>query len=365
MSRFGGGYGSMMGGMGYGGYGGGYGMGGYGMGGYGGYGGYGMGGYGGMPGQVGPDGFSLTQRMEAGTQATFQILESVVGAFGGFAQMLESTFMATHSSFFAMVGVAEQFGHLRNYLGQVLSIFALLRWLKGLLFRVTGRDLPPELAHPWGAPNLDAAAFRAFEANGAAGPSGGAAPNAARPSRRPIIVFFLTVIGLPYLMNRLVRMISARQEEEARRRAEAGLPPLGPHGEPLGPDGMPMIGPDGQPLQHLPPSETAIDPSTLTFVRATHPFTSTEPQELTFQTNDIIAVLTPQAERQEPGWWRGRLRDGRIGWFPSTHVSEVPMKKAAKMIDGATPPNKDVPPKGGKGGGGGAGTGAGPTQKVA
>jgi peroxin-13 len=28
------------------------------------------------------------------------MLEGVVGAFGGFAQMLESTYMATHSSFF-------------------------------------------------------------------------------------------------------------------------------------------------------------------------------------------------------------------------------------------------------------------------
>jgi hypothetical protein len=32
--------------------------------------------------------------------ATFQIIEGIVGAFSGFAQMLESTFMATHSSFF-------------------------------------------------------------------------------------------------------------------------------------------------------------------------------------------------------------------------------------------------------------------------
>jgi hypothetical protein len=35
-------------------------------------------------------------------EATFQIIESIVGAFGGFAQMLESTFMATHSSFFGI-----------------------------------------------------------------------------------------------------------------------------------------------------------------------------------------------------------------------------------------------------------------------
>ena len=41
--------------------------------------------------------------MESSTQATFQLLESIVGAFGGFAQMLESTFMATHSSFYAMI----------------------------------------------------------------------------------------------------------------------------------------------------------------------------------------------------------------------------------------------------------------------
>lgn len=83
---------------GYGGYGGGM----YG-GGYGGMYGGGMGGmggmYGGMPGDPNnPE--SLTNRFSMNTQATFQMLEGIVGAFGGFAQMLESTYMATHSSFF-------------------------------------------------------------------------------------------------------------------------------------------------------------------------------------------------------------------------------------------------------------------------
>lgn len=82
----------------YGGYGSGYG----GM--YGGIGG--MGGmYGGMsqPGTMGADPNdpnSLTNSFNQSTQATFQMIESLVGAFGGFAQMLESTYMATHSSFF-------------------------------------------------------------------------------------------------------------------------------------------------------------------------------------------------------------------------------------------------------------------------
>ena len=76
---YGGGYGSMYGGMG------------------------GM--YGGMgqPGMMGGnlnDPNSLTNTFNQSTQATFQMIESLVGAFGGFAQMLESTYMATHSSFF-------------------------------------------------------------------------------------------------------------------------------------------------------------------------------------------------------------------------------------------------------------------------
>jgi len=84
-SRFGGGgyggYGSGMGGM--------YGSSMYGGGMYG----------GGMQGDPN-DPNTITNNFQQSTQATFQIIESIVGAFGGFAQMLESTYMATHSSFF-------------------------------------------------------------------------------------------------------------------------------------------------------------------------------------------------------------------------------------------------------------------------
>jgi len=84
-------------------YGGGYGGGLYG-GGYGGYGagmyGVGAGGmYGGMHANLN-DPNSLTNRFSQSTATTFQLLEGIVGAFGGFAQMLESTYMATHSSFY-------------------------------------------------------------------------------------------------------------------------------------------------------------------------------------------------------------------------------------------------------------------------
>jgi peroxin-13 len=65
--------------------------------------GMGMGGmYGGGMGMPGDPNnpASLTQSFSQSTAATFQLIENIVGAFGGFAQMLQSTYMATHSSFF-------------------------------------------------------------------------------------------------------------------------------------------------------------------------------------------------------------------------------------------------------------------------
>ena len=70
--------------------------------------------YGGMPGggMMGNDPNSLTHRFNNSTAATFQMLEGIVTAFGGFAQMLESTYMATHSSFFGTF-----LRHLYPYIG--------------------------------------------------------------------------------------------------------------------------------------------------------------------------------------------------------------------------------------------------------
>ena len=323
------------------------GMGGYGgMGGGMGMGGMGMGGMNGM----GPDGYdSLSQRMENGTAATFQVIQSIVGAFGGFAQMLESTFMATHSSFFAMIGVAEQFSHLRNYLGQILSVFALVRWARRILGRIIGRDLGGN------GGGITADGFKAFEAGGGGGTTAGGngtnGPNGTngRPklAKKPLFVFLLTVIGLPYLMTRLVRLITARQEEEARLRS------LSPQSQ------QPLLDQFGRPLPpHMQQqAQPALDPNSLTFVRATFPYTAADPSELTFAPDDIIAVLTPVEERTIGGWWRGRLRDGTVGWFPSTFVAELPIKGAAgaKGKGADLPTGKDL---------GGAGAGAGTEGKV-
>lgn len=79
---------------------------------YGGYGGgmYGGGMYGMQGGMFGQgmdpnDPNSLTNTFSQGTQATFAMIENLVGAFGGVAQMLESTYMATRSSFFGKLSL--------------------------------------------------------------------------------------------------------------------------------------------------------------------------------------------------------------------------------------------------------------------
>ncbi|KAG0276913.1 Peroxisomal membrane protein PAS20 [Linnemannia exigua] len=278
-SSYGGGYGSS-----YGGYGssyGGYGMNRMGMNGM-----SGMNGMNGMNGPMGPEEMSLMQRMEQGSAPTFQLIESVVGAFGGFAQMLESTFMATHSSFMAMVGVAEQFGHLRGYLGQVLSIFALLRWAKSLAYRMVGMKAPVNTQE------LTPGNFQEFQAQ-------------PRYSKRPIVIFLLAVFGLPYLMGRLIRALSNRNPAP-----QQGLLP-GQEGQ------VTQAGAPGAPSQ--------VNPQSLDFARALYDFTpSNAQQELAFRRGDIIAILSRQDPMgQESLWWRGRLRNGEMGLFPSNYVEII------------------------------------------
>jgi peroxin-13 len=302
---------------------------------YGGYGGmYGGGGgmYGGMPGAMpGPNDpnnpESLTQRFGMSTQATFQMLEGIVGAFGGFAQMLESTYMATHSSFFgmpttffifrnrsittlnradkylspplAMVSVAEQFGNLRDTLGSVLGIFTLMRWIRTLIAKITGR--PP----PVDATSLTPAAFARFEGRRSPVPEGGPP----KPSRKPLLFFLLAAFGLPYVMSKLIRSMAANVEEEERRRM-------------------------------LVAAQQQLDPSKLEFCRVLYDFSpaaqgqqgaAVQGVDLEVHKGDLVAVLSKCDPLGNPSeWWKCRARDGGIGYLPSTFL-EV-MRKPGQPV---------------------------------
>ncbi|KAL4957863.1 endoplasmic reticulum Oxidoreductin 1-domain-containing protein [Aspergillus filifer] len=295
-SRFGG-MGSMYGGYGgYGGMGSMYG----GMGGYGGMYGNGMG----MPGDPN-DPNSLTNSFSQSTQATFQMIESIVGAFGGFAQMLESTYMATHSSFFAMVSVAEQFGNLRNTLGSALGIFTLIRWFRTLIAKITGRPPPAD------ATALTPAAFAAFMGGRSTLPDGSPAPP--RPSRKPFLMFLVALFGLPYLMGKLIKSLARSQEAQRQKM---------------------MVGANGEPAQ------AALDPSKLDFCRVLYDYTpesqETNGIDLAVKKGDIVAVLSksdPMGNASE--WWRCRARDGRVGYLPGPYLETIQRKPQQAITSGS------------------------------
>ncbi|KAL2831798.1 Peroxin 13, N-terminal region-domain-containing protein [Aspergillus cavernicola] len=284
-----------MGGMGsmYGGYGGGYG----GM--------YGGGGYGGMYGggmQGDPnDPNSLTNSFSQSTQATFQMIESIVGAFGGFAQMLESTYMATHSSFFAMISVAEQFGNLRNTLGSALGIFTLVRWFRTLIAKITGRPPPAD------ATALTPAAFAAFMGGRSSLPDGSPAPP--RPSRKPFLMFLVALFGLPYLMAKLIKALARSQEAQRQK----------------------MMAANGETAQG------ALDPAKLDFCRLLYDYTpesqETNGIDLAVKKGDIVAVLSksdPTGNASE--WWRCRARDGRVGYLPGPYLETIQRRPQQQAI---------------------------------
>ncbi|KAL1975183.1 hypothetical protein VTN31DRAFT_3575 [Thermomyces dupontii] len=280
------------------------------------YGGYGYGGYGGMYGGMGGmypalpggdpnDPNSLTNAFSQSTAATFQMIESIVGAFGGLAQMLESTYMATHSSFFAMVSVAEQFGNLRNTLGSVLGIFTLIRWFKTLIAKITGRPLPAD------ATSLTPSAFSAF-LNGRSGTAPDGSGTAPRPSRKPFVMFLIAVFGLPYLMGKLIRSLARSQEEETRRQQLA----MTANGDP----------------QNAP-----LDPSKLDFCRVLYDYSpdaqNTAGIDLAVKRGDIVAVLSKSDPMGNPSeWWRCRARDGRVGYLPSPYLETIQRRPAQAAI---------------------------------
>ena len=268
-----------------------------------------------MYGPGGPQDQSLTQAYTQSTQATFQMIQSIVGAFGGFAQMLESTFMATHSSFFAMVSVAEQFGNLKQTLGSVLGIFTIMRWMRTAVAKLTGR--PP----PASSTELTPANFAAF--NGVNAPD---AP--ARPSRKPFIFFIVAVFGLPYLMTKLIRALAASQEAEQQRQIA---------NNPYGAEAA------GAPL----------DPSRLDFCRVVYDYTpATQPGQqlqegidLAVSKGDLVAVLSKTDPMGQPSeWWRCRARDGRMGYLPSPYLETIrrPQGQIAAKSNATSPAGSRV-----------------------
>jgi peroxin-13 len=217
-----------------------------------------------------------------------------------------------------MVSMAEQLGNLRQTLGSVLGIFTLLRWMRTLIAKLTGRPPPAD------ATALTPAAFSSFMSGGnsatpATLPDGSPAPP--RPSKKPFIMFAIAVFGLPYLMGKLIRAMARSQEEEMRRQQESGA----------------LTYTTGQNGEQIP-----IDPRKLDFCRVLYDYTPAAQSggmDLEVKKGDFVAVLSktdPMGNASE--WWRCRARDGKMGYLPSPYLEPIqrPAPKAPAQITEAS-----------------------------
>jgi peroxin-13 len=209
-----------------------------------------------------------------------------------------------------MISVAEQFGNLRNTLGSILGIFTILRWLRTLLAKITGRPPPAD------ATSLTPASFAKFEGRKMLPDGTSVIPP--KPSKKPFLFFIAAAFGLPYLMGKLIKALQASQEEQQRRMASAG------------------IGPDGQPIPQQ------IDPSKLDFCRVLYDFTpetgaAVQGVDLAVKKGDLVAVLSKSDPMGNPSeWWRCRARDGRMGYLPGVYLEEVARKPQVAAIKSAS-----------------------------
>jgi peroxin-13 len=195
--------------------------------------------------------------------------------------MIESTFTATHSSFYAIMSLVQHFGNLRSTIGGIILSIPLIRLLQSLINKLLGRP-PPTTITP--------ASFARFEARTSGEP---------RPSRKPLVLFVLAIFGLPYLMGKLIKALAEKQAVE--------------HQAPYG--------------------GKIIDPKTLEFYQALYDFIPQDPNvEMALSKGDIVAII----QKLDGGWWRGRKRDGSMGFVPGNYLDIIPRREAALAIQNDT-----------------------------
>lgn len=75
--------------------------------------------------------------------------------------------------------------------------------------------------------------------------------------------------------------------------------------------------------------ETLIDPKKLDFYQALYDFVPQEPTiEISLKKGDIVAIL----QKLDSGWWRGRKRDGTVGFVPANYLDIISRREEVLAI---------------------------------
>ena len=133
---------------------------------------------------------SFVEQAEQNSRIAFDSVHSIVQAFGSIAMMLESTFFAVHSSFRAVLGVADHFSRLRENLVQIVGSNFLMKWLQSVFRKIMvliGLRSPASVEEVWNE-------MRSM------------AQDATKQSQGrvwkswPLLLFFGVVLGTPWLI---------------------------------------------------------------------------------------------------------------------------------------------------------------------
>ena len=126
----------------------------------------------------------------------FKQLESIVRTFSSVSYMLDSTFHAVNSSFYAVMGVAEHFSKVKLQLSQILSAISSIKIIKYLYskflsligYKNQGRD------------GLNDSLWQSFSDN-----DGGVISNNGSSAKMSSFLYSALVLAAPYLIWKLIK----------------------------------------------------------------------------------------------------------------------------------------------------------------
>ncbi|OXU27107.1 hypothetical protein TSAR_005722 [Trichomalopsis sarcophagae] len=232
----------------------------------------------------------FVQYAEESTRPAFQSIEAMVHTFSSVTMMLESTFFAMTSSFRAILGVADNMGKLRSMLKQLLSSFALVRFMKWLYLRVK---------YTLGIRSQDASSEMLWRETISEVMNG--SPEQSGTTSWPIFLFLSILFATPYLIHRLI-------SNAKNINVDVNNPKDW--------------------LQNKEPVYTAT---------ALYDFTPASSEELALKTGQKV-WLAPQSLQPKnlQGWWRA-TDSINVGLIPSTYVTVVgQLKKKSESSQSQT-----------------------------
>lgn len=223
----------------------------------------------------------LPYTMERKSRPIFETMERLTMTCNGLAHTLESTLMATHSGFNALLQLTHQFRTIRHSVSHVFGVLSMLRWLKSKFLGSRAKSS-----------TLTRFSIKEFESY-----------SHKSSSITPWIIMLVISIGVPMIMK-----LHQQQATHVERKN--------------------TLSADTKAKTVVPAAPAASKPTKLDFARALYSFQAESSNELTLRPNDLIAILS----KDDADWWQGRLRNGNVGYFPANHVEiiekniEIPTK---------------------------------------